>query len=722
MIKPFMFKVRLQIYISAIFFIASGQSGAVSGQETAISPDRFSPSDQMMETASNEEVVSFSSDFFARYQPSTALDMVRQVPGFQIDDGSGNRGFGGATGNILINNRRPSAKQDLPSAILARIPAASVERVDLIRGQLEGIDLQGRTVVANVVLRTDIPASIRWQAFLRENLDHGLAPGINVSFSDRWGNIEYNTGLDFRYTNFGDAGTENLFDANGVLLEERIEDDGAAGFDGFDLFAYLNASTWLGNNFIQINNKLGTISRDELLVNTRLPVAPGSVPTVTNIETEQRGLQYEFGLDVERLLHEDLLGKAIFLLFLKDQYPSNARRTFDTNGDLTVLRVADIDRFTMESIARLELTWAGLENHSIQLNLEGTYNVLDNRFVQTEYSGNGVSIIDVPGSNSRVEENRGDFSLRDTWTLGILNLEYGLGAEVSTISQTGDAEQKRNFFFLKPYASLIYAPAQASQTRIRLAREVSQLDFNDFVSATLFRDDNLALGNPNLKPESTWVSELSHERRFGDLGVVIVTLFHHWITDVEDLLPLTPLYEAPGNIGDGRRWGIELENTIPLDWLGLRSSRLDLKVRWQDSVVTDPVTGSRRVLSAVGGIDPGVSFRNENRYALLLGYRQDFQSARVSWGWDVAYQARRALYKVNEFEINQEQPAFNLFAETSRWFGIKLRIDALNLLNYDSTRERTRFTGQRDLSAVDYREMRRLNNGTRFTLTASGTF
>jgi len=670
-----------------------------------------------------EETVSFSPAFFDRYQPDTALDMVRQIPGFQIDDGSGKRGFGGTTGNILINNRRPSAKQDLPSAILARIPAASVERVDLIRGQLEGIDLQGRSVVANVILRSDMPASIRWQTFVRENLDHGLAPGINVSFSDRWGNIEYNTGFDFRYTNFGDAGTENLFDANGVLLEERIEDDGASGFDGFDLFAYLNASTWLGNNFIQVNNKLGTISRDQLLVNTRIPIAPGSEPTVTNIESEQRGLQYEFGLDVERLLHEDLLGKAIFLLFLKDQYPSNARRTFDKNGDLTVLRVADIDRFTMESIARLELTWAGLENHSIQLNMEGTYNDLDNSFVQTEYSNDRVSLIDVPGSNSRVEESRGDFSLRDTWILGNLNLEYGLGAEVSTISQTGDAEQKRNFFFLKPYSSLIYAANQASQTRIRLAREVSQLDFNDFVSATLFRDDNLALGNPNLKPESTWLSELTHERRYGDLGVVIVTLFYHWITDVEDLLPLTPVFEAPGNIGNGRRWGIELENTIPLDWLGLHSARLDLKGRWQDSMVIDPVTGNKRVLSAVGGIDPGINFRNEIRYALLAGYRQDFQSVRVSWGWDVAHQARRPLYKVNELQVNHEkQPALNIFVETTRWFGIKLRLDALNMLDYDSTRKRTFYTGARELTSVANVEMRTLNNGRRLLLTASGTF
>ena len=33
------------------------------------------------------------------------------------------------------------------------------------------------------------------------------------------------------------------------------------------------------------------------------------------------------------------------------------------------------------------------------------------------------------------------------------------------------------------------------------------------------------------------------------------------------------------------------ESSVPLDWVGLRSAKLDLKARLQDSSVTDPVTG-----------------------------------------------------------------------------------------------------------------------------------
>ena len=137
-----------------------------------------------------EEEVTYPAVFFQRYQPNTALDMVKQVPGFQLDDGGRLRGFGGAAGNILINDRRPSAKQDLLSAILARIPASYVERINLIRGQVQGVDLQGQTVVANIVLYNNVPAAIRWEALVRKNFHAPpITADMSMSFSDRWKDI-----------------------------------------------------------------------------------------------------------------------------------------------------------------------------------------------------------------------------------------------------------------------------------------------------------------------------------------------------------------------------------------------------------------------------------------------------------------------------------------------------------------------------------------------------
>jgi hypothetical protein len=52
----------------------------------------------------------FDPDFFAAYAPVTALDMVRRIPGFSIDQGEGRRGFGENAGNVLIDGDRPATK------------------------------------------------------------------------------------------------------------------------------------------------------------------------------------------------------------------------------------------------------------------------------------------------------------------------------------------------------------------------------------------------------------------------------------------------------------------------------------------------------------------------------------------------------------------------------------------------------------------------------------
>lgn len=105
--------------------------------------------------AAQRGVLVFTPDFFAAQSPNTALDMVNRVPGFSVDDGSGARGFEGAVGNVLINNARPASKNDTGSNVLARTLARQVERIELIRGGAPGIDMQGYSVVVNVILKSE---------------------------------------------------------------------------------------------------------------------------------------------------------------------------------------------------------------------------------------------------------------------------------------------------------------------------------------------------------------------------------------------------------------------------------------------------------------------------------------------------------------------------------------------------------------------------------------
>src|SRR5262245_20133113 len=103
------------------------------------------------EAPPQQGVTSYGPEFFAAQQPSTAADMLQRIPGFSLDNGASVRGFEGAAGNVLIDGQRPASKSDSLQDILFRIPANKVERIDIIRGGAPGIDMQGKTVLANVI-------------------------------------------------------------------------------------------------------------------------------------------------------------------------------------------------------------------------------------------------------------------------------------------------------------------------------------------------------------------------------------------------------------------------------------------------------------------------------------------------------------------------------------------------------------------------------------------
>ena len=132
-------KLRSFALVSAVLAAATAP---VAAQDAKPAADR---------TAGREGVISFTPADFAAARPNTALDMVNRLPGFTLDVGDQVRGFAGAAGNVLIDGQRPTSKSEQLTDTLTRIPIDQVERIDIIRGGASGIDMQGRTVIANVI-------------------------------------------------------------------------------------------------------------------------------------------------------------------------------------------------------------------------------------------------------------------------------------------------------------------------------------------------------------------------------------------------------------------------------------------------------------------------------------------------------------------------------------------------------------------------------------------
>jgi outer membrane receptor protein involved in Fe transport len=545
-------------------------------------------------------------------------------------------------------------------------------------------------------------------------------PGGSISLSDQWNDIDFNVGIEGNRHAHTTIGSRDSFEADGDLLEIRSQD--VINTHGL-VRGNLSASTTYGDTLWQLQTEVGYDKIDETIDEIRIPQAPGSITLTNEVVENRESNDFEIGITAEQALSEFLLGKGIFIYNQRNFSELSTETVIDDTNTQTSLRIADTGTDTREAILRSEFDYTAIPNHTLQFNIEGAYNELEGTLFQTEDTGAGPIEEIIPGANTKVVELRADIVLADTWSLGDIDFNYGIGAEVSNIKQSGDAELERDFFFIKPHALILYSPEQNRQTRLRIARDVSQLDFDDFVSASVFEDDELALGNPNLKPQTTWIADLTHEMRFGDISVLKLRGYHHWISDVEDLLPLTTTEEAPGNIGSGRRWGVEMESTIPLDWLSLASARLDIKARWQDSSVTDPVTGETRVLSSQGRLSSRIPYNDiDVKYITSVEFRQDFEAQKFAWGWDVVARDERPLFKVDELDVFDEGVIINAFIETTRWFGLKMTFGIKDILDEQKVRTRTIYNGQRELSTIRRSEITDVTRGRQFELTLTGSF
>ena len=133
-------------------------------------------------------VIRYDPSFFAAFNPNTAGDMVLRLPGFALDTGAEVRGFAGAAGNVLIDGSRPTSKQDNLEGMLRRIPASQVDHIDLIRGGAPGIDMQGQTVIANVVLKKGAGATGLLAASDQFVYDGRNLPAVRAELRKKWDN------------------------------------------------------------------------------------------------------------------------------------------------------------------------------------------------------------------------------------------------------------------------------------------------------------------------------------------------------------------------------------------------------------------------------------------------------------------------------------------------------------------------------------------------------
>ena len=657
-----------------------------------------SASAQGSDEAPRSSVTVYPETFFAAAQPSSAFDMLAILPGYVFSESDPDvRGFSGAIGNVLIDGSRPANKQESLESVLRRIPAMAVERIELIRAGAPGVDMQGQAALANIVRRREAQTrgSIEAETGFYERGFRAPRMAGEITRRTAEGMVEFSAAV-----------YETVDDEHGIGTRPRVSADGTV----------LRRSRYTQDEGEKIRELAGvyerTVAGGLLRLNASLRAEKSGADIAEVVSFPQASMSRvrefaeedgaEIGVNFERKLAGD---KRLELLAIHRASGEHGGE-LETESDGVTLFTQDVDG--SESIVRGALRW-NRGQLSVESGIEGALNVLDSR---NSLENDGVAT-PLPNGAARIQERRGELFAVAGWPLGeAWQLEAGSRFEYSRLELSGDSNLAKSFFFPKPRVLLTWSMSADDRLRLLFEREVGQLDFEDFAGSASLSSSTVTAGNPDLEPERTWRVEAAWERGFMGSGVLLLAARHERIDELVDRIPIITdePFDAVGNIGKGRRTELELNLTLPLERIGIRTGLLRTHALWRDSSATDPTTKESRQISE----DLPREFE--------IHFSQQLPRAQLRWGVDLrlASAAREHFFdEVRNDLLGTRLDVFAQYEPTPDW---NVRLFANNLTDRSAVRERQMHDGIRGVAPLSYIETRTLKIGPWFGITLRRTF
>ena len=663
----------------------------------------------------------YDAGFFAEYAPRTAYDIVQRIPGFTLDLGNSQastgvdvRGFAGTAGNVVLNGSRPSSKSETLDVLLSRIPASRVIRVEVGPGDLYGADYSSKTQVANLILRegggtagnATVSAVRHWMG--------KIIPSGSASVSISHGPSTFNIAGDTSRTDYFEEGFDRVTDfQTGGLVEFRRKFNSIHPHD-----PYLSGSWAMeksDKNSFHLNARFQPSTF--FLHQTNHVIPTGDAPHDDSLVEDYKTNIFEVGGDVTR----PFAGGAIKAVGLANRQHKTTLDEYD-QGNLGHSEIVGGSQQLTESqrnetIGRL--TWSREKLFGFRTEIGGEFAVNTLDYHQELFDldeGGGKTPEQLPIQNARVKENRGEVWVNAGRSLAKnLQMNAGLNFEFSHLTVSGDATADRKLSFLKPSITLDWAPGRGWHTQFILRRTVAQLDFFDFVSAAdLSVGGRVNGGNANLQPQRSWEARFLLERSIFGKGQLRLELGYDLVSLLQDRILIFDEkgngFDAPGNLGTGRRQYADLTFDAPLDhlWSGLH---VRLHGNIQRTRVKDPIDGRARDWS---GFYP--------RWLWDADIRRD--AGKFAYGVTLSDNRRTTFFRTDDFDINYNVgfPYTSAFIEYRPSATRTLTLNLNDISNTGGSRDLILFSPNRTAGEPSELEHRFRNSHVRIGLTFKQSF
>lgn len=665
----------------------------------------------------------YTADYFASLNVLTVRDMVRRIPGSEAQlpqnpaggpggGGGQRRGLRDKTDRILIDGKKLTGKANETDEFLERLPASKVLRIEVVDGMVTETESDAGARTINIITTGEAGGSGTWEVSLRWLDDLRTTTGATLGYSGQVKSADINLGITTT-PNGSLTHRDDIEDIAGIpmerILETRTRTAHKTELTGSVRLPLSVARTLQINGLYEKEPREG-VNRDDIF---KILPDESLTPIGFSDEPLRRTREiWEIGGTYEHQLNDANLIQVLFLRNESDNDRQSRQTTIDVNGQIVERNHEIRDEHAEETVLRG--TWFTQQDsgREFDLGLELAVNTLDKLVALFEGQSEPLPPVAIPNADQIIREDRAEIFANYSFSLSSLRVRLGLAAEYSEFDQQGsDVSQNRTLDYVKPAVDLSYEGANDRRYFLTFKRDVSQLDFDDFIASIDPVDREIRAGNPNLLPETSWNLDVGSEHRFGeDTGLLKLRLFHRWVEEVNDLIPLDLDDSQPGNLPDGRHWGINIVLGLRFQGLGLPGAVLNGFYTWQDSEVIDPFSGESR------------PFLNQKQFEAGFEYRHDIERFRGAYGISWSGEGRRHRFDVDRADIDWNDDAIEMFIERRLGGSLILKLAANQIYEPRSERERFNYESGRSTgiqtSAISRDQVLR-----RFmTLSLSGTF
>jgi outer membrane receptor protein involved in Fe transport len=679
-------------------------------------------------TAEVNPVLSYDLDYFQRFEPVSVGEMVKRVPGvtFTSDvlefDGVSMRGLPPGYTQILINGRRAPGGENDRSFFVDRIPAELVERVEIIRSPRADQPSEGLAGSLNVVLKEG--ARIRGglaKAGALINEDGTVRPSGAIAYAGGDDDTSWWAGLNYQGRRNPKKKVSLRYDDEFQTFNNtELQSDTR---DGVDISANGEFTQEFDWGRIRLNGLVIDTDRDEDETSLTYTDEAATAFDEAEIQAERIGQRtYAFGGDARF----DAFGGQIDLDLGWNAYREGTTTSVDV-ASMEDLSDRELDEYVTLDIddsewdAGASYTFSGGDAWRVKAGVDFLDKTRD--FAEVEYDISGGVVDDPdpePGAVHQIKERRVDPYVRLTlepapgWSV-----DLGVRYETLKREVTSDlGEVSFDHKDLNPSAHITFKPTDVDQFRFSVARTVRRPSYDllaPFIADEEPADEDALRGNPLLQNETSVGYDLGYEHRLGQRGIFGINAFYRDIDGLietvdtglevnEDGDPPAPgddvynLFEAR-NVGKGKVWGVEVDYSAPLDFIGLPDTGLFFNYTWLKSETTDVYTGLER------------PFTNQPKYVYNIGFVHTLKAPGISFGASLYGRGRGFESGLDETVMVAYDADLEAFIEKRVGDKVVVRLAAMNLLDKEKRERFLKYDGDSVEEILDNRMNGNLDEG-----------